>query len=135
MQESILRRFHDQQEAIVSHAGISWVDGLKSWVVLSEDLARELLRSPDIVVYDRYSDMCAMSAAKGIRIDRLLEALQHLQEGAPVPRALSRVQRVDVQSGAHGARVLLGRVLGFARTVAAPSRCPQMSDIRFQMSV
>ena len=76
MRESILRRFHDQQEAIVSHAGISWVDGLKSWVVLSEDLARELLRSPDIVVYDRYSDMCAMSAAKGIRIDSLLEALQ-----------------------------------------------------------
>jgi cytochrome P450 len=76
MLDSILRRFHDQQATIAGNAGISWVDGLKSWVVLREELARELLRSPDIVVYDRYNDMRAVAAAKGIRIDRLLEALQ-----------------------------------------------------------
>jgi ribosomal protein S21 len=51
-----------------------------------------------------------------------LEALQHLQEGDSLPHRVLGLQRIHVQSRAHGVRILFSELLGRARADAAAPR-------------
>jgi cytochrome P450 len=78
MYGSLLRRFFSEQEK-TNHKNmeISWNSALGAWVVLCPEMAGVILRSSDVLVYERRKELHDFAAEKGVRIDSILRALAY----------------------------------------------------------
>lgn len=78
MSQPILRRFFsDQHKTNHDYGKVSWNSALGAWVVLSSETAGDILRSSDVLVYERRKELHEFAAEKGVRIDSIQHALAY----------------------------------------------------------